>query len=278
MQHVETLRSAASVEHDRVQAHFTWVLGLLEVQSHDDWPAHKLAARARTLAALEGYAARGRFPRNLLRDRMAPAFVDDIGCECAVAHLMLASGDEDLVAQITRIANLAYVRDLDEEHIASWLDRVGLTFAEAGLIQPEYCPPEQSDCFYYVIEMCNGPGVSPAGCPCDRVNVADGTPCRQELTVRDGKCPVTTCDRGSCVERSCDDANPSTTDSCDPEVGCVHQQEEEGTGGESTAPEVSGGCSASAFDLLPGAPAPLLAAAFLLSVARRYGRSRGDRR
>ncbi|MFO7181342.1 MAG: MYXO-CTERM sorting domain-containing protein, partial [Pseudomonadota bacterium] len=51
----------------------------------------------------------------------------------------------------------------------------------------------------------------------------EGTPCVQE-----NKCLVnTTCSaEGECtsdVEKDCDDNNPCTVDSCDPDVGCVHE-------------------------------------------------------
>jgi hypothetical protein len=56
-----------------------------------------------------------------------------------MAHLIEASGGGELVARVASERNGAYVRELaDEPELVSWLDRNGISLAEASAIQPSY--------------------------------------------------------------------------------------------------------------------------------------------
>jgi hypothetical protein len=92
------------------------------------------------LETLEGYAARGLFPRNHeVPDRRVPIFVDEAGRRCAMAHLIEVSGGGDLVARISATANRARIHELaGVPELRQWLERAGMTLEEAALIQPEY--------------------------------------------------------------------------------------------------------------------------------------------
>ena len=57
-----------------------------------------------------------------------PYFVDAKGVRCAMAHLLEAGGERELVQRIARERNNAFVRDLaDESRLLAWLAAAGLT-------------------------------------------------------------------------------------------------------------------------------------------------------
>jgi len=75
-------------------------------------------------------------------------FVDEHGTRCAMAYLIERSGEPTLVSRIARTRNLARIRDLaGDPELVAWLDRNGITIAEAARIQPAYDgePPSGSD-------------------------------------------------------------------------------------------------------------------------------------
>ncbi len=132
----------ASAEVARIQAHLADVLRALRA----DAPAHltprQLAARRTAIGWLEEYRAAGRFPHNHVHpEGRVPVFVDPHGTPCAVGHLMLRSGEHELVEEIVRTDNLVRVPELaGDERLDAWLDEHGLTLAEAARIQPGYDP------------------------------------------------------------------------------------------------------------------------------------------
>lgn len=102
-------------------------------------PLQRLA-RKLLLGELAAYRANGRFPKNHDFVEPTPYFVDAEGTRCAVAHLLNASGESDLVQHIARRRNHARVAELaDEARLIAWLDVAGLSLEEAALIQPSYC-------------------------------------------------------------------------------------------------------------------------------------------
>lgn len=126
-------------ERRRVAAH----IAAAEGRAHDATPQlDPLVAAARGLLfdELAWYRRRGRFPRNPGTGPFMPVFVDEEGASCAVAHLLEASGEGEIVRRIARERNHAYVRELvDEPRLRAWLAAAGLTGAEAAAIQPDYC-------------------------------------------------------------------------------------------------------------------------------------------
>ena len=91
------------------------------------------------LSELANYRAAGRFPKNPGFAELTPTFVDTEGTRCAMAHLLEAGGERDLVAKIAAERNYARVKELaDEPLLLAWLDAAGLTVEEAAVIQPSY--------------------------------------------------------------------------------------------------------------------------------------------
>lgn len=98
------------------------------------------AARAETLQWLEEYRDRGVFPHNHVRmGQRTPVFVDPHGTPCAVAYLLLRSGESEVVEDVVRTANLDRVPQLARDpRLQAWLSSRGITVHEAALIQPTY--------------------------------------------------------------------------------------------------------------------------------------------
>jgi hypothetical protein len=90
------------------------------------------------LAELDRYRATGQLPRNTYVAGRTPVFVDAEGRRCAVAHLVGASGAEDLVERTRARSNLARIHDMRDDDLVGWADRNGLRMDELALIQPGY--------------------------------------------------------------------------------------------------------------------------------------------
>jgi hypothetical protein len=109
------------------------------------------AGRAVAIERLRRYRLAGEFPHNHHLDVRAPYFIDEHGTRCAMAHLIEEGGGAALVAAVQQTRNNAYVPELaDEPALIAWLDRNGLTVAEAARIQPSYDPCSNQDCSHMV--------------------------------------------------------------------------------------------------------------------------------
>jgi hypothetical protein len=130
-------------ERARIQAHLERIEHELRSRDVSSLSPAQRAARARNLSALRDYRRRGDFPHNHdFGDRRMPYFVDRHGTRCAVAYLIEQSGERDLVRRVAMTSNNARIRELaSDAELLAWLDREGLTVAEAAMIQPEYGDP-----------------------------------------------------------------------------------------------------------------------------------------
>jgi len=141
LRHVACTCSVAILEKARLRGHFREVIAELAARDVSHLTDLQRARRAALLVELGRYASTGRFPKN--RDfpaQLVPYFVDAVGTRCAVAHLVEATGDTELVSEITTHQNPARIRELEgDPALQAWLDRAGLTAAEAARIQPSYC-------------------------------------------------------------------------------------------------------------------------------------------
>lgn len=95
--------------------------------------------RERALDRLAAYRERGEFPRNRSVADRVPLFVGDDGTPCAVAHLLLEDGRDDLVAAVMAEDPTVALEDLPDDHpVVAWVEANGLTRGEAARIQPTY--------------------------------------------------------------------------------------------------------------------------------------------
>src|SRR5262245_618645 len=74
-------------------------------------PPEAYTARADHLDRLAAYRLRGVFPQRTAHPALfAPCFIDSEGRTCAVADLMIASGDELLAQQVVKTFNHARIQ------------------------------------------------------------------------------------------------------------------------------------------------------------------------
>ena len=89
---------------------------------------------------LHRYWVSGAFPRNTTAPgTRIPVFIDEEDRRCAMAHLVIESGHEDVAREIAASENTARVVEMSHPALGAWLDAHGLTLEEAQTIQPTYC-------------------------------------------------------------------------------------------------------------------------------------------
>jgi len=219
----------------RVRSHLERVERLLRSRDTSSLPEALRAARQRNLDVLRAYRERGELPRNDdFPGRRVPYFIDRGGRACAVAQIVIESGNAALAREVSRIANNAYLPDMRIPALAAWIATSGLTFEELALIQPDYCGgcPAFNSC---ESATCVPNDPSAMNNHCEYEYDPDGTLCSVgpgELCEGDS-----VCQNGSCmyVERDCDDGDACTADSCDPEKGCMNEERDCDDGDPCTA-------------------------------------------
>lgn len=104
--------------------------------------------RSRHLDTLREYRQRAKFPTNEAVPERCPQFVGANGVPCAIAALLLADGEDDLVSTVAATDNAVRIEDVTDGPILDWLAENGITQAEAARIQPGYTETVQlvSDC------------------------------------------------------------------------------------------------------------------------------------
>lgn len=126
-------------EVELIQEHLASVEAHLRDRDVSDWPEELQEARERRLDELREYRHAGEFPINTRHPgARVPYFIDDYGTACAVGHLMIESGAEDLAREIVRDENNAWVMEMQTPGLASWVESSGLSAEEAAWIQPTY--------------------------------------------------------------------------------------------------------------------------------------------
>jgi len=137
--------AAERAEITRIRAHFDSVLTELRGRDVSSLTAAQRANRQTLMVTLAAYRDRGVFPHNYdFPDEAMPYFVDrKTGTLCAVAHLLESTGRRDIVDRVARMNNNVWVAELaSDTALATWLDRSGLSLAEAARIQVPYVRDE----------------------------------------------------------------------------------------------------------------------------------------
>ncbi len=124
----------------RLRAHFDSVDTELRTRDVSHLSREQRANRAKLIAWLKEYRDAGRFPMNdQFLDQSVPFFRDSKGTLCAMAYLVDRSGRGDIVDNIAKTRNNAYIPELtDDRKLVAWLEESGLSVAEAARIQPAY--------------------------------------------------------------------------------------------------------------------------------------------
>lgn len=134
-------RSEANVrEVARIQSQLDSAFVALGSADLNRYDAAQRARRSALVATLRGYRDRGVFPHNYDFAAPTPYFIDrKTGTLCAVAFLMESTGRRDMVDRIAAANNNVWVPDLAvDSAVGAWLNREGITLAEAALIQEPY--------------------------------------------------------------------------------------------------------------------------------------------
>lgn len=123
----------------RITRHLRTVEQELRAKNVGHLPPGLRRERIKNIARLRDYWMNGMYPKN--RDfprRRVPYFKDATGVPCAMAYLVEQSGSQDLVSVVARTDNHVYINDLSDGPVIEWINKSGLTKAEAARIQPTY--------------------------------------------------------------------------------------------------------------------------------------------
>ena len=96
--------------------------------------------REKNISRLHDYWLEGLYPKNPDFNKRTPYFKDYSGTLCAMAYLIAQSGHENLVNQVARTNNNIYINDIHSGPVIDWINKSGLTKAEAARVQPTYGP------------------------------------------------------------------------------------------------------------------------------------------
>lgn len=147
--HLMTIPIKFNSDEERIQLHLKLVEKTLKARSSDDLTIQQFANRQKNLQSLMSYWKENKFPINTRHSHRQPYFIDDFGTACAVGHLLLTSGEEDLAHHISDVQNYAYIHELHYPELMAWASENGFTKDELAWIQPAY---DEEVC-YYVTEI-----------------------------------------------------------------------------------------------------------------------------
>ena len=129
---------------ERIQLHLQMVESILRQRAVDHLTTSQIKARFHQLDVLKKYWQREQFPVNSKYKHRQPCFVDELNTVCAVGYLVLESGEKELVKQIQKQDNYAFLKDMNYPELSNWASANGFTLDELAWIQPGYPPlPQQ---------------------------------------------------------------------------------------------------------------------------------------
>jgi len=127
------------LERSRVREHLRRAETALRAADRPELKTEERRRRERHLDRLAAYREHGAFPTNRYRADRVPLFVGDDGTPCAMAHLLLEDGRDDLVEVVMAEEPTVRIEALpDDRVVVEWVEANGLTRAEAAQIQPTY--------------------------------------------------------------------------------------------------------------------------------------------
>lgn len=123
----------------RIQKHLFEVCLLLRERSAA-YPEDQKQRRLELIQQLYDYAVERKFPINTLHKQRKPYFIDYRGTACAVGYLMLQNGFDQEALLVHKEINTAYVKEIPQSWLESWMDYSKFSLDELALIQPGYPP------------------------------------------------------------------------------------------------------------------------------------------
>jgi len=132
-------RSRRRIDEFRIREHLRRAERDLRRRDASHLEADRRRRRTRQLDGLRDYWQAGTFPTNRESPERVPCFVGADGTRCAVGHLAERDGRSGLVRAVASADNTVRIEDLDDDHpLVEWVERAGVTRAEAARIQPSY--------------------------------------------------------------------------------------------------------------------------------------------
>ncbi|WP_158276134.1 T9SS type A sorting domain-containing protein [Brumimicrobium oceani] len=127
---------------DRIQTHLNLVIEHLSKNYSSTFNSDQISNRLFLLNKLQEYADNKVFPINKYHPIRTPYFVDHLGTNCAVGQMIYVSGNEELVAKISKEHNYDYIKDIHTVGVVEWANEYGFTLDELKWIQPAYAPTQ----------------------------------------------------------------------------------------------------------------------------------------
>lgn len=127
-----------ATDNDLVYAHLTHVIPILQSNTTSHLSNEALQMRQHLITVLDDYRTAKNFPTNYYRHERIPVFIDELNTHCAVAYLLLQSGNDELAQRIANTNNYAWLRQINDADFVKWQMASGLSMHELKLIQGAY--------------------------------------------------------------------------------------------------------------------------------------------
>jgi hypothetical protein len=123
----------------RLRLHFARALQYLtNDQSIASKSVEEQARRQALVEHLRNYRRNNIFPRNSDGGSPKPYFFDVDHRACAVADLLIRTGEAELADEISAWKNNAYVREMEFPELLNWAKKYGVSQQDLMVIQPSY--------------------------------------------------------------------------------------------------------------------------------------------
>lgn len=125
-------------ETEQLQAHLSYVTDWLTQHRPAGLSEAQLQKRAVQLQHLRRYAQSAHFPRQAAYAGRRPRLIDDRGHLCAVGYLISRSGHPELIQRLNQQYEYAYLQEIADPALATWVANSGFTLEELAMVQPAY--------------------------------------------------------------------------------------------------------------------------------------------
>lgn len=144
------------LEDFRLNLHFTRVIRLLgNDQTTETLTPDQQNKRRVLLDRLRRYRKNNFFPRNSYGGAPKPCFFDAEQRACAVADLLIQSGQTEFAEEIAGWDNHALVRDMHFPQLLRWAEQNGVSQRDLALIQPQYFEPSLQGLALVILSCAN---------------------------------------------------------------------------------------------------------------------------
>lgn len=130
--------AATAPENEQLQAHLHYVINRLTKHRPADLSEAQIQKRAVQLRHLRRYAESAHFPRQRAYAGRRPRLIDDRGHLCAVGYLISRSGHPELIQRLNQQYEYAYLQEMADPELTSWVTNSGFSLEELAMVQPAY--------------------------------------------------------------------------------------------------------------------------------------------